>query len=106
MYVCTMYVQDARYMRQLSESNTHSDYIGMINKHSVALILDSIVCLIGYQMFETKQYCGLINFKRDMLYYVRCIYTVSSFYRIDTLNNIYFTGKWKIYSKWSVYRGS
>ena len=36
-------------------------------------------------MFETKQYCGLINLKRDMLYYVRCIYTVSSsklyFYR-------------------------
>ena len=28
-------------------------------------------------MFETKQYCGLINLKRDMLYYVRCIYTVS-----------------------------
>lgn len=34
-------------------------------------------------MFETKQYCGLISLKRDMLYYVHCIYTVSSLILTD-----------------------
>ena len=44
-------------------------------------------------MFETKQYCGLINFKRDMLYYVRCIYTVSSsnIFFIEWTHSIIFT---------------
>lgn len=32
---------------------------------------------VGYQLFETVQHCGIINIKRDMLYYARSAYIVS-----------------------------
>lgn len=46
LYLCVC-VQDARYVKQLSMSSTHSDYIGMDKQHthSVPLILDSTAYL-------------------------------------------------------------
>lgn len=56
-------------------------------------------------MFETKQYCGFISLKRDMLYYVRCIYTVSSLILTDDSASIQLcTGRWEVHSEWCVGR--
>lgn len=40
-----MYVQDARYVRQLSESNTHTDYIGMDKQYQTLLSLNLLFVL-------------------------------------------------------------
>lgn len=61
----------------------------------------------GYEMFETKQYCGFISLKRDMLFYVRCIYTVSRCVTKNcmSINYSFSLGRWEVCAERCINRG-
>ena len=68
--------KDARCERIIADSEVYTDYIGMDILHPYMLHLDPFPFHSAYELYESNQYCGMLTFKREMLYFIRCCFIV------------------------------
>lgn len=84
----------------IKDSEMCTDYIGMVvlvlhNIQSCRCTMYPYIFLSfhsAYEMYQSTQYCGLLTFKREMLYFLRCSFIVCKLHYLHDSNTVCYNG--------------